>query len=232
MKYFKKMTLIPYKNDEDVIQKSMALEDTNSLTNILKRDDLSIDERMKLYLSEFTKFREKKDFKLYSPTVKTLDSIKEILKDIQKIKKENQINDKTETSVFEPFDDEKIETNKAYYKLGNNSIYDEQYNNLSLDQSDNFGINYNDYTNDAQHHNRNTQDHAKYEKTTPINYSKTVKNSDQIKQTTPHINQNINKKSNLTSRTPPNSSGYHKNNNAYSQTNQNSNQKVSSYIIW
>ena len=91
MKYSKKMILTPFKAEDELMSQIKVDENPlNDLNNILRRSDLTIDEKMKLYLSNFSKLREKNDFNSISPTIKVLDTIQNILLDIQLMAKEKK----------------------------------------------------------------------------------------------------------------------------------------------
>ena len=76
MKFSKKMILIPFKNkDESFYNINVEDDYLSDLNHILRRSDLSIDEKMKLYMSNLSKVRVKNDTNQYSPTVKILDTM-------------------------------------------------------------------------------------------------------------------------------------------------------------
>ena len=104
---------------------------------------------MKLYLSDFSKLREKNDFNQYTPTVKVLDTIQNILLDIQKISNENKLLVSPKKEIVDSKNDSDptfsknnlLNHNNSYYKLDTDYDYNkdnESYwdNNTNVKNND------------------------------------------------------------------------------------------------
>ena len=127
MKFSKKMILIPFKNkDESFYNINVEDDYLSDLNHILRRSDLSIDEKMKLYMSNLSKVRVKNDTNQYSPTVKILDTMHEILLDIQKNSNEKKtlVSPKKEAESFSDSKNTILKHNDSYYKLQNQFDFD------------------------------------------------------------------------------------------------------------